>query len=580
MGPELRGRGFSVAGGYGGGRLRVSAIKLTPDAATAGRLQQLTDLPGRLRRRLATERAERRLLRDFRALMESAPRAYAHRKTLDGRPRIAVATYGSGIWHLVLEVLLAHALALRGATPELFICDLPSLPVCDERTSLLRDPLTCHGCLPAKRPLLDVCQIPWRGMSAFLDEDAATRAGEIVAALRDDQLVPHVHGGWPVGRWTYVSACHFLRGDARGDDREKVLVRRAFLASAIVVVEATGRWLDAVRPDILVAESGAHFMWRIAFELARARGCRVVCREIGKGGFDCHIYALNAECMFPDWSAIWNEARHVALSNEQRERAHDYLRRLPSKTYARQRDEAPAMRPAHLRQQLELRSDRKTAVLFTNVTWDLATAGRDVGFDGMFDWMAETIRLAESRRDLQLVIRVHPAERAVPTRERALEWISSRWPVLPANVKTIAPDTAVAARDLLAVADLVLTYCSTAGIEAAVDGRPVMVAGAPHYRGKGFTIDVESRDDYADRWRRWQDGALAVPPDSAETALRYFHLFFLRYHIEMGWTTSPLEPPFRLTIGELSELLPGRSRAVDAVCGGILEGREILLPAL
>ena len=129
------------------------------------------------------------------------------------------------------------------------------------------------------------------------------------------------------------------------------------------------------------------------------------------------------------------------------------------------------------------------------------------------------------------------------------------------------------------LADLVLTYCSTTGMEAAIYGKPVVVCGAPHYRAKGFTIDVRSRDEYADVLQQWDSGALRhLPEEAAETAKRYFHLFYFRYHIAMGWTTSPLEPPFRLRIDDLSELLPGRSRSVDAVCSGILEGRQILLP--
>lgn len=538
----------------------------------------LWNLPARLRRRLVFERAERRLQNDLQRLMDSAPGAYSARPVAATRAKVAIATFGSGNWHLVLELLLAHGLALRGAAPELLVCDLPTLPVCDERTCFDRNPSCCGGCLPQKRPILDRCEVPWRGLSSFVRDGEVDRARQIVDSLKDDQVAEYVHRSWPLGRWTFVSTCHFLRRDARLPSAGHVAARRLFLSTAIVVADAVERWLDQVRPDIVIAESGAHFMWRIAFELARARGIRVVCREIGKGGFDSHIYSVNAECMFPNWGEVWAGVRDQPLSPQQEREVAAYLRALPAKTYA---PEAIVNEQAEdagsTRQDLGLAEHDRVVVLFTNVTWDLATAGRDIAFDGMFDWLSETIALTERAPSVRLVVRVHPAERSVLTRDRVLEWLSEHWPRLPANVTIISPDRPASVKKLVEGADLVLTYCSTTGIEAAIYGKPVMVSGTPHYRGKGFTIDVQSRTDYYGTFEKWSRGEVTAPAAASELAARYFHLFFLRYHIAMGWTTSPLEPPFELTIRELSELLPGRSLAVDAVCSGILSGREILL---
>jgi hypothetical protein len=232
-----------------------------------------------------------------------------------------------------------------------------------------------------------------------------------------------------------------------------------------------------------------------------------------------------------------------------------------------------------IRKELGLDPHRKTTVLFTNVTWDLSTAGRDVAFDGLLDWILETIRVMGNLPDAQLVIRAHPAENHVQTRERILDHIREHRPNLPQNVFLVPPEKQIAARELYDLAGLVLAYCSTTGIEAAIHGRPVLLGGDPHYRGKGFTIDVRSRQEYSDLIRQWADGRLERPsPETSELARRYFHLFFLRHHIPMNWTTSPLEPPFRLRIRDLSELLPGRNAALDVVCSGILNGHEIILP--
>lgn len=532
----------------------------------------LMRLPGRLAHRLSAERAQRRLVRDFEALTAACPPA-----TPAMGPRIGFATFGSGCWHLALEALLAHALAVRGARPELLVCDLPDLPICDERTIYSREADRCAGCIDDKRALLDICGVRWRGVSSLVSPDTPGRARLTVAALDDDELEAHEERGWPIGKWLHVSASHFLRCDARGDGPEKIETRRRLLATAIVIVEAVERWLDEVRPEVVVAESGAHFMWRIAMELARAREIPVVCREMGKGGWDSHIYALNADSMAPDLDRTWSEVRDQLLSVAEQSDVATLLENLPAKTYV-QRTTVKAGMETNLRTRLGVPPGRAVAVAFTNVTWDLATAGRDVAYAGVFDWVCETIRSFAAIPDTHLIVRAHPAEASVQTRERITDQIEQAWPSGLPGVTVVPPEQPVAARDLCELADLVLAYNSTTGIEAAAYGNTVVVCGAPHYRGKGFTHDVSSKTEYLALLERWAAGDLVAPDGAAQLARRYAHLFFLRYHVPMRWTTSPLEPPYQLTIRSLRELQPGQNPALDVVCRGILEGRQILLP--
>lgn len=534
-------------------------------------------LPVRLVHRLSVDRARRRLVRDVDSLV-ARWRAVGPIMPPATGPRVGFATFGSGCWHLGLEVLLAHALAQRGARPELLVCDLPDLPICDERTIHSRDIERCAGCVDDKRALLDVCGVPWRSVSSLISPDALARARAIVATLDAATIEAYQVDGWPIGQWLHVSACHYLRCDARGDAPEKTDARRRLLTSAIVIVEAVGRWLDEVRPDLVIAESGAHFMWRIAMEMARARGIPVVCREIGKGGWDTHIYALDADSMSPDLTEVWSRLKDEALSALELAEVERFLENLPEKAFVQK---TKATRGAHpdLRSTLGVPEGKKVAVAFTNVTWDLATAGRDVGFAGVFDWVRETIRAVSALPNVHLIIRAHPAEASVQTRERILDQIAQAWPEGLAGVTPIEPEQDVAALDLCDLADLVLAYNSSAGIEAAAHGSTVVVCGNPHYRDKGFTLEVSSASEYALLLAQWAGGTPLPPPAQAsELARRYAHLFFLRYHVPMGWTTSPLEPPYQLRIQSLDELQPGRNPSLDVVCQGILERRQILLP--
>lgn len=528
-------------------------------------------LPLRLVNRVKATHARLRLENEFARLMRTAS---PHHGT---GPKIGIATFGSGAAHFVLEALLAQALAARGAQPEFLVCDLPDLPICDERTIHSRHQERCDGCLAEKRPLLQVCGLPWKGLSAFVAAGTLSRARSTAAALAPSELTSYVERGWPIGQWLHVSASHYLRRDARGDAEETIDVRRRLLTTAIVTVEAVERWLNELTPAIVIAESGAHLVWRIAMELARSRGIPVVCREIGKGGWDSHLYALNADCMAPDLSAAWTEARGRALSPDEEGAVDRFLADLPAQTYVQR---APIVRvsPRDLRASLRLPDGAPVAVAFTNVSWDLASAGRDRAFAGQYDWLRDTIRVL-APTGAHLIIRAHPAEGGGLTREKVGEWFAAEWPEGLPHVTIIGPDDTTAARDFCAIADLTLAYNSHVAIEAAASGHAVVVAGNPHYRAHGFTIDVDSRALYAEMLQAWVEGQHLVPPSgSAVLAKRYCYLFFFRYHTAMNWTTSPLELPYRLRIRSLKELTPGRSAVVDAVCDAILHQHQLVLP--
>lgn len=486
-----------------------------------------------------------------------------------GAPRVGIAALASGDWHLVIEQLLAHALAARGADVEMLVCDVPTRPHCDERTCASRHRDVCTGCASAKRDLLDAGQVPWRGLSTCVAEDAVTRAKARIATLTDGELEHFSYRGWLLSRWIYVSACHYLQRDARADTPESIDARRRLLATGIVLIDGISAWLDRYKPDVVLVESGAHLEWRIAFELARARGLRVVCREQGKGGWDRHLFAVNRDAMSPDLDEAWRDARNRPLSDDESRQVDQILAQLPRATFEGG-DRLDRLAPARLRDSLGIGRDARVIAAFTNVTWDLATAGRNAAFDGVQDWLRVTAA-SLGRSEIVLVVRAHPAATSVGMRDEFALPEDSRVRMIPA-------DNRVAARDVFAMADLVVAYNSTVAIEAAAAGKPVVVCGHPHFRGRGFTIDIDSRDDYARLLAEAAGGVWPLPPnDAAVLARRYCHLFFARYTMTVNWTTSPLVPPYQLLLTSLDQLAPGRQASLDAICDGVLSGRQPLM---
>jgi len=521
------------------------------------------------------------LLAQFRALMATRPATPPSSGKL--LARVGIASFGAGTNHLVVDCLLAHALQRRGAACQLLLCDLPELPGCDERFVEAANNRRCQGdCISAKLPFLEVCGLDWVRLSDFLEDPGATlkMATDLVAACPDDQLTRFEYEGWKLGEWLGSSVASFLRSDSHGMDPEVIEARRRYLTSGLVALIGSRRWIETWQPDILIVISGRHIFWRAAREVAQARGIKVVSREMFIESFDCHIYAVNSSCEDPKMPHAWAQAREIPLTPEQDRILDENLRGLPA--YARQVEYDPVLeaRPSAIRAELDLSSDRRLIVLFTNVSWDLFVAERDFAFDGQMKWIAATFDFIRRHPELDLVVRAHPAE-IVPkfqTRGRIVQQIQERFGPVPSNVRLIGPESTISSDTLRSMASLNLVYCSSVGLEAIIADQPVLICGNPYYARKGFTINVDSPDQY-DRLLENHAGGKPVipPPSSIELARRFLYLFKFRYGIRMG-LTSDNNRATALKIKDLRELEPGVSFPLDTACDGILHRDEILLP--
>jgi hypothetical protein len=233
---------------------------------------------------------------------------------------------------------------------------------------------------------------------------------------------------------------------------------------------------------------------------------------------------------------------------------------------------------------LGLHPGRPLAAMFPNITWDTATQDRDVGFDGLADWLVETVKLFESRPDRDLVIRCHPAEirlRRLATRESVSQVLAEAFPDgMPDNVKVISPESALSSYSLGAAADQILVYASTMGLELSTLGKRVLVAGRVHYRSSGFTFDVEHRDSYGELL----DSSLAgeLPDDFQQQARRYAYMFFFGAMVPLravtefgdvdGARKSDSKTGVRLQYRLPGDLAPGVDADLDRLCDSIIDG--------
>jgi len=155
-----------------------------------------------------------------------------------------------------------------------------------------------------------------------------------------------------------------------------------------------------------------------------------------------------------------------------------------AENFTRQWQSEPAAGKDSAKAALKL-DDRPIVLLATNVLGDSLTLGRQVFSKTMAEWVSRTILYFIGRPDVQLVIRIHPGE--ILTREYSMvDVVRKTLPELPEYIHVIHPEEKTNTYDLVELADVGLVYTTTVGLEMALKGIPVVVAGQTHYRGRVY----------------------------------------------------------------------------------------------
>jgi hypothetical protein len=216
--------------------------------------------------------------------------------------------------------------------------------------------------------------------------------------------------------------------------------------------------------------------------------------------------------------------------------------------------------------------------LLTSVMWDAQLHYKSNAFPSMLAWTLQTIDYFRRRPELQLVIRIHPAENTgmIPSRQKMLDEIRRHISELPSNVTVIAPESRISTYAIMSQCNAVIIYNTKTGIEIASMGIPVIVAGEAWIRNKGFSLDASSPADYfaiLDRLPLLS----RMPPDQVERATRYAYHFFFRRMIELPFIVPTEKGKYVLDLNDPEALQPGHFKGLDAICRGILEGKAFVV---
>lgn len=510
-------------------------------------------------------------------------------------PRVLIATaVGGHPPSTTIESLLAVALTLRGANVEILLCD-ERLPAClrshitgvSSDEDFVRDgpqASACIGCYGSGKSMYESLGLPIRTIGQMLSRADSDRARQLALDIPRHAIPEFQLDGLAVGEHALAGALRFYaRGTLDGAASEGVL--RRYFEAALMSLFGTRRLMNEGRFDAACFSHGIYVPHGIIGEVARQQGVRVINWNPAyrKQSFIFSHHDTYHHTLMDEPTAEWEG---VPWTGEREREVMEYLR---SRWNGSQDwitfNARPQESPDAIADSLGIDFSKPTIGLLTNVVWDAQLHYRANAFSNMMDWLTRTIEYFIRRRDLQLLIRVHPAEKtgAVPSRQPVIDEITKHFPELPRNVYVIPPESAISTYVAMSQCNAAVIYGTKTGVELTSLGIPVIVAGEAWIRNKGLTWDPRTPSEYFDMLDRLPLSA-RMPTDVVARARKYAYHFFFRRMIPIrgvrpatGLRARSMK--YELHVRTLDELRPGQDAGLDVICDGILDGAPFVYRA-
>ena len=488
--------------------------------------------------------------------------------------------------HALYEVALCHNFQARGHSYNYVSCD-GLFSDCDmfwEATVGPRPANACTVCQSQVKSLLQNCAIPNQWLGKYKSEEDETAARNFAKELADSELLDAVFRTYPVGAWIKSSVHTHLRINTIDLGNAKhCATLRSYIYSGAVAIACMGPMLDALQPTIMLLFNGRMSVTRIAMELAKERGIRVVCHERGLSKETLLLWENESCLALRPYSKLWQQWGDIPLSRHEVPQVTQWLLDRSHGTNLNWKPFNVQSSLGTVEGFLEANKGKKIWSLFTSSTDEIdAEPEYSSSFVTQYQWIEETVSFARGNPGIALIIRVHPNSGGKNSTGRNLEelgFFQRLQAALPANVALVMPDDKVSSYALIDRSDLGLVYGSTVALEMACRGKKVLLAARTPWMSCG---SIELLTDPAGYAELLSTHAVKITHTAeaekiATAAYRFAYAYAYRWNIPFPLVSMPDTNNGVLTAKTIDELKPGKHDCLD-YCAEIVLGFRPSIP--
>lgn len=497
-------------------------------------------------------------------------------------PTILLWVPGGMALLLHVEAVVAAALRCRGYNVHAIICDAP-YHACVRREVGHGIPISewgelCKSCIANNRSVLDVMGIPYSFIGDFVPEEMREAFRQRVATLDADSVECLEHNGVKIGHNVTSTITRFLQGQKIEDTSELL---REYAYSALVTAEAAARVFDRFKPARVFMSHGTYVDWGPALHTALHRGIPVTgwkASYLTARFFFRHVDDHDRIDFHKLSDPAWRQLVEAPFTAEDEASLRRFLDRryhhrvsFDMKHMQHYTGDVQRFRERH-----NLDPAKPVWGIMAHINWDSVSDYSPMAYPTFDDWIVDTVNCISEIRDVQWLIKVHPIEAQDNPASGVKRLIESRFPNLPSHIRLIPPEEEISPLDFFNVVDGGVTVYGTSGLELAVQGKPVILAGEAHYGAKGFTYDGLDIESYRALLRR-ASSLRPLSPEQNRLARIYAHSYFVRRQIPLPPVRDPESIWWQVQHDRREQILPGKDPFVDFICEHLISGDDFLM---
>jgi len=218
--------------------------------------------------------------------------------------------------------------------------------------------------------------------------------------------------------------------------------------------------------------------------------------------------------------------------------------------------------------------------LATNMLWDAQVYFPTNFFKDILEWLFFTIDYFSKNPELQLVIRLHPAEVLTTTKslERIEDIILEKYTTLPENIFLIKPEDKISTYSIFDKCNTVLVYASKIAMESMARNIPTIVCGESFLRNKSISYDPSSKEEYLKLLKNLPFQENPISKERLIMAKKYAYHFFFRRTIKINSIYEKKNKYPNIGIKEnVAELLKeNKDPGIEMIIDSIIKGKDFI----
>lgn len=485
--------------------------------------------------------------------------------------------------HISIASCIGTSLLLRGCDVEQVICD--GTPVaCNARSVTNSESFSdwgekCLFCYKACENEAKGFNIKTCSLGKLLTSEKLIEFEKLSQTIKIEDINDYKYKGINLGKYTLSALSRYYKGKII--EFEESLLRKYFF-STLVIAESSIRKIESFKPDVIYLSHAIYNTWGPAFKVAMQKGIPVV--KLGGGYQRAFTYFRKIvggdnvhQGLISD--SGWEDRKVKSLSRKENEILDNYFK---DRYIKKKNSDIPMLEKPNddindVLSKFNITNSKPIWCIFTNVAWDASIDVAPMAFKSPSDWLVETIKTIIEISDIQWLIKIHPTEATSETVQGAQDIIKNNFKTLPSNIQIISPLANVSPYDIYRIIKGGITcFGNTSGLELAMLGKPMIVAGESIYAKKGFTYDGLTPAKYLNYLKKVPNIPLLTEKQKGDARKLAFS-YFIQRQIPLRMFNIENNHFHSFNWGKVELLLPGKDLVMDMVCERFFKGEDFIL---